>query len=119
MGRGCWRKRGRKGLLVGTEEKLLFWCFFQTISLTRKETTSDHFKNLGDGKERKNVFLVCLGDISDVPWFLSCPESMQAGSLPSCRHMTESKTAKTLFGFFSFVLQKGIFKLKKKCVYIW
>ena len=102
MGRGCWRNRGRKGLLAETEEKLLFWRFFQIITLTRKETTADPFKNLGDGKERKNVFLVCLGDISDAPCFLSCPVSMQAGFLPSCRHMTELKTAKTFFVFFSF-----------------
>ena len=102
MGRGCWRNRGRKGLLAETEEKLLFWRFFQIITLTRKETTADPFKNLGDGKERKNVFLVCLGDISDAPCFLSCPVSMQAGFLPSCRHMTELKTAKTFFVFFGF-----------------
>ena len=56
MGRGCWRNRGRKGLLAETEEKLLFWRFFQIITLTRKETTADPFKNLGDGKERKGTF---------------------------------------------------------------
>lgn len=121
VGRGCWRNGGRKGLLAETEGKLLFWRFFQTIALTRKETTADHFENLGDGKERKNVFLVCLDDISEAPCFLSCPVSTQAGSLPSCRHMTESKTAKTffVFFFFSFGFTKRIFKLKKKCVYIW
>lgn len=47
VGRGCWRNRGTKGLFGGAEEKLLFWRFFQTISFTRKETTADHFKNLG------------------------------------------------------------------------
>lgn len=37
VGRGCWRNGGRKGLLVETEGKLLFWRFFQTIALTRNK----------------------------------------------------------------------------------
>lgn len=69
-----WRQ---EGTVSGDRRKPILAFFLQTIVLTRKETTADHFENLGDGKERKNVFLVCLDDISEAPCFLSCPVSTQ------------------------------------------
>lgn len=55
---------------------------FRQYHLPGKKPQPTTLKILGDGKERKNVFTVWLDDISDIPSFLSCPLSMQAGSLP-------------------------------------